>query len=182
MGNKDVLLVIDMVHDFVYGVLGSEYARSIIPNLQKLLSKAREKGVPVVYLKDYHNLSDPEIKHWGAHSMKGEEGSKVIPELAPLNNESVIPKTTYSGFFRTPLETILQGIEIEEIILTGVTTDICVLHNVAESFFRGYKVKVVEDATATFNPQEHERALKYMTEIYGAKILKTGDIIKSWEV
>lgn len=181
MGKRQVLLVVDMVHDFVYGVLGNEYARMIIPRIKELIDKARENGVPVVYLRDCHRLSDPEIKHWGTHSMKGEEGSKVIPELAPRDDETVIPKTTYSGFFRTPLEAILEGIGAEKMVLVGVSTHICVLHNAAESFFRGYKVQVVEDATAAFNLQEHEKALKYMREIYGAEVLKTEDIIKVWE-
>lgn len=179
---NESLIIVDMVEDFVYGKFGSENAQKIISNIQIILAKAREKKIPVIFLKDFHKETDPEVAHWGKHSMRGEKGSEIIPELKPEDKEIIIPKTTYSGFYRTPLESILDNLQIKKVVLVGVATNICVLHNAADSFYRGYKLVIVNDATASFDLKEHEKALAYMEEIYGAEVLSTSDLVKKWEV
>ncbi|NPA74554.1 MAG: cysteine hydrolase [Euryarchaeota archaeon] len=165
------LLVVDMIHDFVYGKFGSEAAQSIIPAVKALI----EKFDTVIYLKDAHNPDDPEIKVWGPHAMKGTSGSAIIPELDTSQSE-IVEKTTYDGFFNTNLNDILKKLGVSEVYICGVATDICVMHTTFGAFIRGYNVYVVRDACAGTSQEAHNYALNYMSNIYGAKIVESDKI------
>ncbi len=171
------LIIIDMIHDFVDGKFGSEEAKAIVPNIKKLIDWAHEKKIPVIYLKDSHSSSDPEVRVWGEHAMEGTWGSEIVNELMPSKSDIVINKKSYSGFFKTHLESILRELEVEELLLTGVSTNICVQHTAADAFFRGYSITVVEDATASIEKDSHIYALNYMKKIYGANILTTEELV-----
>ena len=175
---KYAVFVVDMIHDFVDGKFKNEKATEIIPNIKKLINLARDKGIPVIFLRDAHKKGDPEEKVWGAHAMKGTWGSEIVDELSPRSSDYIIDKRTYSGFFKTDLELLLKKLEVESVILTGVSTNICVQHNAADLFFRGYGVIVASDGTAAFTEEDHEVSLKYMETVYGAKILKIDDILE----
>ncbi|MEM4935459.1 MAG: isochorismatase family cysteine hydrolase, partial [Sulfolobales archaeon] len=114
------------------------------------------------------------------HSMKGDEASKVVEELKPLPHDYVLEKRTYSAFFETGLDLLLRGLEVKTVVITGIHTHICVKHTAADAFFRGYRVMVVRDATATFNLADHEQALDYMKKMYGAEITTTEELVHRW--
>ena len=171
------LIIVDMIHDFVDGKFGSKEAQSIIPNIKKLIEWAHNVKIPVIYLKDEHSENDPELKVWGPHAMEGEKGSDIIPELAPAREDIVIRKHTYSGFFGTHLESILRELEVDHIILTGVSTNICVQHTAADAFFRGWEITVVSDATASIDKSTHQYALDYMKNIYGVAVKTTEEVV-----
>ncbi len=173
------LIIVDMIHDFVDGKFGSEGAQAIVPKIKKLIDWAREKKIPIIYLKDSHTPEDPELRVWGEHAMEGTWGSEIVDELKPEKRDIVIPKKTYSGFFDTHLDSILKELEVKEVILTGVSTNICVQHTAADAFFRGYEVTVVSDATAAIDPSTHNSALDYMKLVYGANIKTADEIINS---
>lgn len=178
---RPVLIIIDMVVDFVTGKFGNPYAQEIVPNIKLLIDKAHQKNIPVIYLRDAHSESDKELSLWGKHAMDGDKGSEIIPELAPKDGDYIIKKRVYSGFYDTELESILRKLYVDTVVLTGTSTHICVLHNSADAFFRGFDVIVVSDATASFVPEEHERALKYMKDIHNAKIYTTQELLERWE-
>jgi nicotinamidase-related amidase len=165
-----VLIIVDMINDFVTGKLGSPRAREIIPNIAALIKKARKKGIPVIYLRDSHNSTDKEMGIWGEHAMKGTEGSEIIPELKPEKKDIVIEKRWYSGFVDTELAAILKKTGADTLIFTGVSTDICVQNNVGHAYFSGYKTIVPRDCTATLDEESFEQSLKYMKNIYGTEI------------
>ncbi len=165
------LLIIDMINDFVYGKFASPSAFSLIPNIKKLIRKAREKGVPIFFLTDSHFPDDPEISLWGPHAMRGEEGSQVIKDLE-VDGAYVVEKTAYDAFFNTPLDVLLKAKKVDTVVLAGIATDICVMHTAAGAFFRGYKVEVVEDCVSTPWQENHKWALEYMKRVYGAKIIR----------
>jgi|YelNatPaOPRAMG01_1025707.scaffolds.fasta_scaffold00799_40 nicotinamidase-related amidase len=178
---RPALIIVDMVVDFVTGKFGNPYAQEIVPNIKLLIEKAHEKNIPVIYLRDSHTEDDKELSLWGKHAMEGDKGSEIIPELAPSPQDYVIKKKVYSGFYKTDLEEILKKHNVDTVILTGTSTHICVLHNSADAFFRGFDVIVISDATASFVPEEHERALKYMKDIHNAKIYTTQEFLEKWE-
>jgi nicotinamidase-related amidase len=172
------VLVIDMIADFVTGKFGSKEAQSIVPAIKALLARARELNIPVIYLKDAHEKEDIELKIWGEHAMKGTPGSEIIQQLSPVEGDIVVEKRFYSGFINTKLEEILRNLKVKELILVGVSTDICVQNNAAEAFFRGYSITVPRDCTASITKEGHERALEYMQRIYGAKIVNSKEVFK----
>jgi nicotinamidase-related amidase len=167
---KKVLIIVDMINDFVTGKLGSPRAQKIVPNIAALVKKARKQGIPVVYLCDAHTPSDKELSIWGEHAMKGTKASEIIPELKPEKKDTVIEKRWYSGFVDTELPQTLEKMGADTLIFTGVSTDICVQNNVGHAYFSGYKTIVPRDCTASIDEEAYEQALRYMKNIYGAEI------------
>jgi len=169
------IVVIDMLHDFLYGNLKCERALAIIPDLQKLLNFAREREILIVYVCDSHSPEDEEFKKWPPHAIKGTKGAEIIPELKPKEGDIVIEKTRYSGFYNTDLDTKLKEFGVKTLILTGILTDICVQHTAADAFFRNYKLIVPKETTETLSQERKEYSLRYMSDIYGAKILSVNE-------
>lgn len=169
-----------MTHDFIYGRLGCQQCARIIDNVRRVIQVARSIGIPVVYVNDSHLPPDPELKLWGEHSMRGDKSSRVIDELEPSPRDYVLEKRTYSAFFETGLDPLLRGLDVKTVVIAGIHTHICVKHTAADAFFRGYKVIVLKDATATFNSADHEGALDYMKTVYGAEIVTAEELFRLW--
>jgi nicotinamidase-related amidase len=171
------LLVIDMLNDFIEekGVLYcGETARKIIPQVKKLIQDFLTSGEPVIYLCDSHEKDDEEFRLFPSHCVKGSWGAEVVEELKPEKDNPlvyVIEKTRFSGFYKTELEELLKKLKVDELWLTGVCTSICVMDTAKDAYERGFKLTVVKDAVADFDPEFHQFALKRMERIYGAKIV-----------
>jgi biuret amidohydrolase len=179
------LLIIDMQRDFLeaggFGEsLGNDVLRlraAITPNV-RLLAAWRAAGLPVLHTREGHsaNLSDlPAAKlnrapdgaarigdagPMGRILIQGEPGHALIPELAPLPGEVVIDKPGKGAFYATELQSNLQALGIRQLIVTGVTTEICVQSTVREANDRGYDCLVPSDCTASYFPEFHAAALK----------------------
>lgn len=171
------VIVVDMVNDFVTGKFGNERARAIVPNIVSLLETARKQNIPVIYIVDAHSHSDPELKIWGEHAMKGTSGAEIIPELKPDKSDFVLEKTWYSGFIDAQLPDLLTKLGVDTIIFTGVSADICVQNNVAFAYFSGYKTIVPKDCTASIDEKTYELSLKYMKNIYGTEITTSDETL-----
>lgn len=178
------ILVIDMQNDFVKGTLKCDRAARIIPNIKVLLEIGRQKHIPIFYCIDEHLPIDTyEMKLWGPHAMKNTEGAKVIDELKPSDTDYVIPKRTYSAFDGTGLDRALRGVYdakgVDTLVITGLHTNICDRHTSYDAFVRGFDIIFAEDGVEAFTEEEHAAGLDYVKRIYGAKIKKIQDIIKS---
>ena len=171
------LLIIDMQRDFLepggFGAaLGNDVSRlrAIVPTLAQLLLTFRALNLPVFHTLECHksDLSDcPSSKQQRGRSplkigdigpmgrilIEGEPGNAIIPELAPLSNETVIPKPGKGAFFSTDLHSLLQKQAITHLIITGVTTEVCVQTTMREANDHGYECLLVEDATASYFPE-----------------------------
>lgn len=174
------LIVDDILHDFVYGKLKSKKAAAIIPNTKKLISAARQARVPVIYVCDAHLPSDPEIKLWGPHAMKGTPGAMVVEELKPEKTDYVLEKRVYSSFHDTGLDLLLRNLQINTVVIVGLYTDICVRHSAADAFYRGYNITIPRDCVESLGDGENERGIEYLKKKYGAKITTSKDLIKQW--
>jgi len=171
------LIIGDMLNDFVTGALKCERAQRIIPNIKKLADVCRSSGIPVIYLNDRHLKVDKELHLWGEHAMVGTKGAEVIPELMVEDGDYVVHKRRYSGFFATALDLLLRELHIDEIIVTGLLTNLCVLHTAADAYFRGYNTIIAEDGVEALTQEDQEGALEYMKKFYEARVLKTDELI-----
>ncbi len=173
MGEKEALLIIDMLNDFVRegAPLEVPSTREIIPVIKEEIEKARSAGNPILYICDAHDPDDPEFKIWPPHAVKGTEGAKVIDELAPQSRDIIVEKTTYNGFYKTDLEEILRDIGVTTVRLTGCVTHICVLYTAAGARVRGFDVKVVERGVAPLSLEDHQCALRQMKEVLKVDIV-----------
>lgn len=175
--SKAVVVVVDMINDFVTGKFGNERTRSIVPNIVSLLEKARKQDIPVIYLVDAHSRTDPELDIWGEHAMEGSEGAELIPELTLGEGDIVIKKNWYSGFIDTKLPELLKKLDVDIIIFAGVSTDICIQNNVSFAYFAGYRTVVPMDCTASIDEKSYELSLKYMKNIYGTEITTSDEVL-----
>jgi nicotinamidase-related amidase len=171
------LIVIDMQRDFLlpggFGeTLGNDVSQlaSVVPPLQEVLAAARAAGMLVIHTREGHrpDLSDlPPAKHrrgkpslrigdpgpYGRILIRGEYGHDIIDELAPLDGEIVLDKPGKGAFYATDLQPILESHGITSLIVTGVTTEVCVHTTVREANDRGYEVLVLADCVGSYFPE-----------------------------
>jgi nicotinamidase-related amidase len=176
---KQAVIVIDMLSDFVTGALANPASQEITPRIAALLDHARRAGWLVVYANDAHLPGDPEEKVWGPHALAGTPGAAVVPELAPQAGDIVLPKRFYSSFHETGLTSLLRQNGVEEVILAGQHTNICVRHTSSDAFNNFFAISVPRDGVAMFRLPDHtdddyermqREALDYLVMCYGANI------------
>jgi biuret amidohydrolase len=181
---RSALLIIDMQRDFLepggFGeMLGndvSQLRRTIEPN-RRLLAAWRARGLPVLHTREGHrpDLFDlpPSKKVRGRSKtcigdagpmgrilVRGEDGHDIIPELYPRDGEPVIDKPGKGAFFATDLQAMLEHRGVKQLVVTGVTTEVCVNTTVREANDRGYECLVLEDCVGSYYPEFHEMGLK----------------------
>lgn len=174
---KEALLVCDMLNDFVLPGASLEVpdAKTMIPVIRKEIDKAHAMGNPVVFICDAHDPDDKEFRKfgWPAHAVRGTWGAKVIEELAPTEEDKIVYKKTYSGFYGTILDATLRRLGVDSVRITGLVTHICVLFTAQEAVLRDYEVTVVENGVAGLSREDHEAALRIMKNVFGVRILNT---------
>src|SRR5580765_3336605 len=163
-----------MIEDFVHegGALycGPSMAR-ILPVIQNEIARARAAGEAVVYLTDNHLPDDAEFEVFPPHAIAGTKGAEIVPELAPHEEDVVIPKRRYSGFFGTDLDITLRECQVDTVRLVGDCTNICVLYTAADARNLGYAVEVVREGVTSFDAEAHNDALRELEKTLGAKIV-----------
>ncbi|GAU09907.1 cysteine hydrolase family protein [Desulfoplanes formicivorans] len=173
---QQALLIVDMLNDFVlpHGSLAVPGARHIIPGIRQYLELFRQKAWPVFFVCDEHEPDDPEFIRmgWPPHALRGTPGSQVVDELAPLPGEHLVAKQHYSAFYKTDLEETLQRLGVQEVIVTGVVSNICVLYTAADAVMRGYGVRVPASCVAALTPEEGAFALRQMEQVLGVTVEK----------
>lgn len=185
---RKAVIVIDMLNDFVTGALANPAGEEITPNIVRLLETARERDWIVIFANDAHLPGDYEEEVWGVHALAGTPGAAVIPELDPQEGDVVLPKRFYSSFYETGLASLLDQYGVDEVILTGQHTNICVRHTASDAFLNGLKIFVPRDAVAMFKlpeqtEEEYERgqqeALDYLVMCYGAEITTVDALVEA---
>jgi nicotinamidase-related amidase len=170
------LVIVDMLKDFVDGTLANPRAQQIVEPLQRLLSHARENGWVVVFSNDAHRPDDPELKVWGEHAMEGTPGAQVIDELEPREGDIVSDKRTYGAFDDTGLAEQLRERGVDEVVVTGQHTHICVRHSSYGALRHGFDVTVPRDAVCAFEGVDEDEALEYLKMAYGADVTTVDEL------
>nr|XP_010918379.1 nicotinamidase 2 [Elaeis guineensis]XP_010918380.1 nicotinamidase 2 [Elaeis guineensis]XP_010918381.1 nicotinamidase 2 [Elaeis guineensis] len=154
------LLVIDMQNYF------ASMACPILPALHTTVALCRAAGVPIFFTRHRHRspADYAMLGEWwnGDLIFDGTPESELLPDLGRRPGDRVVEKSTYSAFAGTGLEEILHGTGVEEVIVTGVMTNLCCETTAREAFVRGFRVFFSTDATATSNSDLHESTLKNM--------------------
>ncbi|WP_435171945.1 cysteine hydrolase family protein [Paenibacillus glycanilyticus] len=187
------VIVVDVQNDYCHpdGAIAKtgidvSAAGKMIPDLQALLESARKHGIPVIFLQTNHEkATDSEV--WvsrfedGVNPIchTGSWGAEFF-NVSPTENDIIVKKHRYSGFIHTRLESVLQTLKIETLVMTGVSTNLCVESTARDGFMKDYHIILMKDACAAFSQEEHDMTVKTVDTYFGMAAT-TKDVINYWQ-
>ena len=194
------LVLVDVQNDYLgaggldeqRGEFGEARTRRIVPNMQRVLARARELGVMVVFLRysrrSDHKFESPASLRWmfvkrgyredEQSTIEGSWGWEVIDELKPVASDRLVDKRRPSGFHDTELDDILREREIKTLIFTGVSTHGCVEATARDAELRDYYVVVLDDCVAAYTDELHQAALVVMRSRYD--VVGCEELLRLW--
>jgi ureidoacrylate peracid hydrolase len=192
---RTALLLIDMQRDFASqdGVMGASgkdmrAPQAAVEKAGRLADAARRAGVACIFVRLIARQEDETefLCEWKKRRdaddtllcVEGTPGAEFVG-TQPKGGELVFSKKRYNAFIGTGLDTALRGEGIDTLVVAGLTTECCIDSTVREAFERDYHVFVVEDATACYEPELHQAALRALA-LNCALIVRAGDVLSAW--
>ncbi|MFD1318919.1 cysteine hydrolase family protein [Loigolactobacillus zhaoyuanensis] len=185
MSSNTALLIIDYTNDFVAdtgALTAGKPAQAIEPQIIELAKQFVTNDDWVFLPTDVHTSNDPyhpESKLFPSHNVAGSWGHDLYGQLASWYQEnhklakvSQFAKTRYSAFAGTDLDLRLRERQVDTLHLTGVDTDICVLHTAVDAYNLNYNLIIHRSAVASFDSQGHTWALKHFADVLGAEVVE----------
>ncbi|PTQ57900.1 MAG: Nicotinamidase [Candidatus Carbobacillus altaicus] len=180
--SKKALLIVDYLNDFAHpdgALTAGQPAQAIDDVIVRAIDVFLERGDIVIFASDAHTEDDPEFQLWPKHAVRGTFGQAIYGKtgeraqaLMSHPHVKMIEKTTYDAFYQTELEDFLREHAVTDLYLAGINTSICVMATTQGGYFRGFRMHVLEQATADLSAEAHAFALKHMANIYKAEIVR----------
>ena len=168
-----VLLLIDVINDLEFE-RGEELLKHALPMAERLAGlkrRAKEAGVPVVYVNDNFGKWQSDFKKILEHVLKDDVRGRPLAEmLRPDEDDYFVLKPKHSGFFSTTLDILLDYLQARTLVLTGLTGDICVLFTAHDAYMRDFNLVIPADCVASNDPKENEYTLRKMEGLMDADI------------
>ncbi|MFA9381129.1 MAG: cysteine hydrolase family protein, partial [Acetanaerobacterium sp.] len=192
-GTRTAVLVIDVQNDYCApegALAGRGCDVSGIPpmmlKLHKLIACARTADIPVIFIRTNHEeATDSQVwKMRGSGNMskvcrKDSWGAEFF-EVSPQRSEIVVIKHRYSAFINTRLDSVLRSLKIDTLIVTGVSTNVCVESTARDGCMLDYNIVFVADACASYNPAAHKMTLENIAGYFGT-VCETEEIATLWQ-
>ncbi|ANS76591.1 isochorismatase [Paenibacillus yonginensis] len=190
---KAAVVIVDVQNDYCHpeGSLGQRGAdvsgvAEMMPNLHRLLDSARAHEVPLIFIQTFHeDATDSEA--WRERSAgnsaqvcrKGSWGAEFF-EVEPAAGEIIVNKHRYSAFINTRLDTVLRTLGIETLIMTGVSTNVCVESTARDGYMLDYHIVMLKDACASYSREAHDMTMTNISGYFGT-VTDTSEVIQLWD-
>jgi nicotinamidase-related amidase len=174
------LLVIDVINDLEFEG-GDRLLAQALPmadRIAALRTSARAHGIPTVYVNDNFGRWQSNFSKLIAHCLRdGVRGEPVVQRLLPDEDvDYFVLKPKHSGFYSTALDVLLDYLQVDTLILSGLTTDYCVLFTAADAYMRDFELVVPSDCVASIDPENGRQALAHMTRVFRADTRASDDV------
>ena len=178
---KPALVVIDMQKDFFQKKHLLEQRELLVENLNRLIELARKHKLPVIWVRQvwkYDLSNSPKhIRQSGkGYVLEGTKGSELLDELSKLSEDYEVIKTRNSGFFGTNLDSLLNELGVDTLIVGGINTHACVRMTAIDAWQKDYDVIVAKDCVASYDDKHHKVTMKYFEPVIAE--IKTNEEIK----
>jgi nicotinamidase-related amidase len=176
-GERTALLVVDMLntyeHDDADKLAAS--AREAVPQMTELIERARATDVALVYVNDNYGDWNSSSSELSERALAGRHRELVEP-LLPGEDDAFVIKVRHSVFYSTPLEYLLQALDVGRIVLTGQATEQCILYSALDGYVRHFDVAVPRDGVAHIHEHLAEAALEMMERNMHAEIRSADEL------
>ena len=172
------LLIVDLVTDFNFDD-GNRLFEAVQPKIgpiAELKARIKNAGAPVIYVNDNFGIWKNSFSKTLDAARSSVLGKQVVSRLLPDEDDYHVLKPQRSGFFATPLDVLLSSLEVSDVVIVGVTTDICVLFTAHDAYMRGYRVKVPSDCSAAVEEKHHSQSLRLLKRIADADTRPSAEI------
>jgi nicotinamidase-related amidase len=165
------LLIIDMINNFKFkhGEVLADEAKQVSENIFSLKKKMQKKKRPIIYINDHYKLWQADFQKI-SEKCTNELSRPIIEQLYPDDTDFFLIKPMHSAFYGTALNMLLDNLEVQHLILTGIAGNICVLFSANDAYMRGYKLSVPSDCIASNDKHDNEYALRMMKNVLQADI------------
>lgn len=154
---------------------------AILPTVKRLLDTFRRFKRPVIFTRHGHHPDDLDAGimgwWWEGKCLEGSPESDIHPSLAPIPNEKVVLKHRYSAFYNTDLETVLRCLKVEDVVVSGIMTNMCCESTARDAYYRDYRVFFPADGTGSINEEMHLASLLNLA--FGFAYVTTVDDIRN---
>jgi nicotinamidase-related amidase len=181
---KSCLLVVDMQNFFLdsKSPTFTPGGLAILSNVARLIKTFRKRRLPVIYTAHVHKSREMDGGilgwWWEGMIMENTKDAEIHPDLAPLPEEKIIHKHRYSAFYNTDFEIVLRCLDVKDLIITGVMTNLCCESTARDAYIRDHRVFFLLDATGTVNEELHLATLKNLAFGF-AYVTTTQDILRN---
>jgi nicotinamidase-related amidase len=174
------LLLIDVINDLEFES-GEELLKHALPMAERLAAlkkRAKQSGVPVIYVNDNFGRWQSDFNKLLKHCLDENTRGRPLAELLRPDDEDdyFVLKPKHSGFFSTTLDTLLEYLQVKALILTGLTGDICVLFTANDAYMRDFHLVVPSDCVASSDPEENRHAVEQMRRVLKADTRPSSEI------
>ena len=175
------LLVVDMQRFFLDATSPTFTCGgvAILPTVKRLIHVFRRASRPVIFTRHVHHPANLDCGimgwWWEGKCLEGSPESEIHPDLVPMSGEKVVFKHRYSAFYNTDLETVLRCLKVEDIIISGIMTNMCCESTARDAYYRDYRVFFLADATGSISEEMHLASLLNLA--FGFAYVTTSDAI-----
>jgi nicotinamidase-related amidase len=173
------LLLIDVINDLEFES-GGELLRHALPMAERLAAlkrRAKEAGVPVIYVNDNFGKWQSDFNKILEHCLSEDVRGRPLAELLrPEEDDYFVLKPKHSGFFSTTLDILLDYLGARTLVLTGLTGDICVLFTAHDAYMRDFNLVIPSDCVASNDPSENEHTLRKMADLMDADTRPSAEV------